>query len=302
MDLPENGRCSVTCLYLPSTWRRSRGLVIRSEWTSISRLRTSLLLTRSAGSMLLSVCGTEAYETLKNLVRPASLKDKSYGDLVAIMDTHLNPKSSKLKYRYELFTARRKPGESIAAFVTRLQSLSQHCAYKDDVIAEMLRDAFVFGVNDVQIQRQLFREKEEFSLQSAIDTATAIELSAKDASALHARKEPQVEPVLKVSPDKPQFNKSAKKISCYRCGGGPHLATACRFREAVCRACNNGTLRRFAAAANPTVSRPQRSLRRSLFLLMETTTYRNVHSPRQCLILSALHLLHLQTVHMSSSL
>ena len=76
---------------------------------------------------------------------------------LAIMNTHLNTNSSKLKYRNELFTARHKTGESIAAFVTtRLQSLSQHCTYKDSVIAEMLRDAFVFGVNDIQIQRQLF--------------------------------------------------------------------------------------------------------------------------------------------------
>ena len=35
--------------------------------------------------LVLSACGTEAYKTLKNLVRPVSLKDKSYTDLVEIL-------------------------------------------------------------------------------------------------------------------------------------------------------------------------------------------------------------------------
>ena len=52
-------------------------------------------------SMLLSACGTETYKTLKNLVRPASLKDKSYNDLVTIMDT-LNPPSSSIDTSYLL--------------------------------------------------------------------------------------------------------------------------------------------------------------------------------------------------------
>ena len=52
--------------------------------------------------MLLSACGTEAYEMLKNSVCLALLKDKTYKDLVATMDAHLHPKLSKLKYRYKL--------------------------------------------------------------------------------------------------------------------------------------------------------------------------------------------------------
>ena len=55
--------------------------------------------------ILLSACGNSTFKTLKNLVRPQQLKDKSFKELVAIMDKkHLNPPSSKLKYRYELFT------------------------------------------------------------------------------------------------------------------------------------------------------------------------------------------------------
>ena len=117
---------------------------------------------------------------------PGKLTDKPYNDLVAAMNRHINPPSSKIRYRYELFSSTRQPGESIASFVTRLQSIGQYCAY-GDATAEMLKDAFVFGINDVQVQRRLFQEKEEFSLQTAIEIATTMELSAKDASRIHAK-------------------------------------------------------------------------------------------------------------------
>ena len=63
------------------------------------------------------------------------------------------------------------------AFITPLQSLRQHCAYKDEFTAEVLRNGFVFGINNVQIQHQLFWEKDEFSLQTAIDTVWTNEQS-----------------------------------------------------------------------------------------------------------------------------
>lgn len=66
------------------------------------------------------------------------------------------------------------------------QSIGQHCVYGDAVLKEMLKDAFIFGINDIQIQRRLFQEKDDFNLQTAIEIATAIELSGKDASRLHA--------------------------------------------------------------------------------------------------------------------
>ena len=109
-------------------------------------------------SILLSVCGAETFETLKNLIAPAKLKETSYNDIVAAMKKHLNPPSSKLKYRHELFTTVRKAGEPISTFVSQLQAIGQHCAYGDKT-NEMIKDAFVFGINDAQIQRRFFQER-----------------------------------------------------------------------------------------------------------------------------------------------
>ena len=48
-------------------------------------------------SILLLVCGTNTFEMLKNLVHPQKLTHKSFEDLVADMEKHLNPLSLKLQ-------------------------------------------------------------------------------------------------------------------------------------------------------------------------------------------------------------
>ena len=136
--------------------------------------------------ILLSACGSATYEELRNLVRPDALRDKSYTQLVQAMKKHLNPPSSKIMHQYKLFTTVRQPGDSIAKFVAQLQAIGRHCTYSDATWTEMLRDAFVFGVNDTQIQRRLFQEEKDFSLKTAIEITNSIEMSGKNAARLQA--------------------------------------------------------------------------------------------------------------------
>lgn len=145
---------------------------------------------------VLTVCGPTAYEVLRNLAQPAQLKDKSYSDLVALMKKHLDPTSLCIMYRYTLFTAIRKPGESIATYVSHLQAIA---AYEEGSLKEMLQDAFVFGINDPQIQRRLFQEKADasFTLEKAVELATTIELSSKDSLRLNTQQPSSVHRIFK---------------------------------------------------------------------------------------------------------
>ena len=97
-----------------SMYRRALGPVIQSSWISPLMHRKLLHLKRSVPLLVVP----KRMKMLNNFVPPASSKDKSYNDLVATMDAHLHPKSSNLKYRYELMTACCKLGEPITAFVT----------------------------------------------------------------------------------------------------------------------------------------------------------------------------------------
>ena len=187
---------------------------------------------------------------------PAKLKEKSYNDIVAAMKNHLDPPSSKLRFRYELFSSVHQPGESIPSFILWLQAIGQHCAYGDST-NEMLKDAFVFGINDMQIQCWLFQGKGDFTLQTTIELATAIELSTKDAAHLHKSSTQQVH---KLDSDK----ETSRKITCYRCGG-PHLAPQCRFVDAVCQACG-----RRATSPRCVIARPRSLSPRPAHLLLQS--------------------------------
>ena len=50
-------------------------------------------------AILLSLCGAGTYSLLRNLVAPAKPSDKSYDELVRVMNEHQNPKLSVIVER-----------------------------------------------------------------------------------------------------------------------------------------------------------------------------------------------------------
>ena len=81
------------------------------------------------------------------LLRPTGLEEKSYDKLVKLLEDHFNPKPSETVERFKFNTRFRKPGESVAVFITQLRSLSERCNYGASLEA-MLRDLLVGGIND----------------------------------------------------------------------------------------------------------------------------------------------------------
>ena len=64
-------------------------------------------------AILLNSGGAETYSLLKNLVAPAKPSDKSYDELIRVMNEHQNPKPSVIMERYKFNKRDRQPGESI---------------------------------------------------------------------------------------------------------------------------------------------------------------------------------------------
>ena len=52
-------------------------------------------------SVLLTVCGKETYSLVKNLVAPNNVKDKSFEQIVSLLDRHLQPKLSVTVARFK---------------------------------------------------------------------------------------------------------------------------------------------------------------------------------------------------------
>ena len=186
-------------------------------------------------AVLLSVCGPSTFQLIKNLVSPNKPSSKSFTELVDLVKTHYNPKPLTIVSRFKFSACARRQGETVAAFVTRLRQLTEHCSY-GATLEEMLCDHLVGGINDERLQRHLLSEP-ELTFQKAFDLAQAHESAAKYVKDLQASQSPgEVHAVSNKSP----IMKDATvhdTSNCCRCGGD-HRASKCKFRESECLHCS----------------------------------------------------------------
>ncbi|XP_034549867.1 uncharacterized protein K02A2.6-like [Notolabrus celidotus] len=185
-------------------------------------------------SILLSACGAKTYKLIRNLATPRKPGDIPYDELVQLVGNHHNPRPSEILQRFKFHSHFRKPGQSVANFVAELRQLSEHCHF-GAVLDDMLRDRLVCGISNDAIQRRLLGETPPLTFKKALEISQGMEMAANDtkdiqkghvgsqsAAVHHIRKEP---------------GKYAKRVECFRCGGA-HYANDCKFKEAVCHACN----------------------------------------------------------------
>ena len=66
---------------------------------------------------------------------------------------HYSPTPAESVQRYKFRSWVRKPGESVATFVSELRSLADFCNF-GGVLEDMLCDRIVCGINDTAIQRR----------------------------------------------------------------------------------------------------------------------------------------------------
>ena len=108
-------------------------------------------------AILLISGNAETYSLLRNLVAPVKPSDKSYDELLRVMNEHQNPKPSVIMERYKFNKSDRQPGESISFYVTELKRLSKHCDF-DVTLEDMISDRLVCGVRSPKIQQRLLAE------------------------------------------------------------------------------------------------------------------------------------------------
>ena len=183
-------------------------------------------------SIFLLVIGPKTYKLLCSLVSPNKPGDKSFAELVQALKSHYNPEPSEIVERYKFHTRFRKPGESVATFVSELRTLAQTCNFGDS-LGDMLRDHLVCGINDDYIQRRLLSEP-RLDFKKAMELALGLETAVKNARELQSsgREFAPMEGVNKLDSGDSEAAKP-----CYRCGKTSHLPWKCPFREAKCFNC-----------------------------------------------------------------
>ena len=213
------------------------------DWNSYTERLEQYLMANEVGSpekkraVLLSSVGASTYKLIRNLTSPHPPGSRTYKEIIDLVRDHFNPKPSVIVQRLKFHTRTRLPGESVAAFMAQLRQLSEFCEFGDK-LNEMLRDRLVCGINDSRIQRRLLSEP-ELTPKKAFELAQALETVDKDArevmTSCHIDVQPTQVNVLQKKPNRSATPPTNGPV-CYRCGNS-HLATNCRFMDAICHFC-----------------------------------------------------------------
>lgn len=78
-------------------------------------------------AVLLTVIGQKTYDTLRSLLAPARPRDKTYDELVSVLQKHYDPKPLVIGERFRFYQRSQKAGESIADFIADLRRLNINC-------------------------------------------------------------------------------------------------------------------------------------------------------------------------------
>lgn len=123
------------------------------------------------------------YQLIRNLFAPAKPVDKSFRELVTLVNDHHTPPPSVTVQRFNFNSHSQKDGETIAQFVADLRRLSEHCTFQDK-LDDMLRNCLVCGIKDSQVQRRLLSETDR-TFKKAFELAQASEVAEKNVRDLH---------------------------------------------------------------------------------------------------------------------
>ena len=185
-------------------------------------------------AILLSVCGASTYQLIRNLVSPQKPSEKTFDELVKLVQEHHQPPPSVTVQQFAFHSRTRKEGESIANFVAHLRELSEHCQF-GDTLNDMLRDRLICGCNDDRLQRLLLAKPPPLTFDKAFTIAQAHESAERSAKDLLRPDSSQVNS-LKGQRD-PNFSRDrAVSIECYRCLGA-HSPAVWRFKDVACSFC-----------------------------------------------------------------
>ena len=205
----------------------------------------------------LTMVGKEAYDLLKDLAYPETLKVKKVKDLKMLLMGHLRPVHFEATERARFHTIMRRAEEPLRDFLLRLQRQASKCNFGTQLTIQ-LRDRIVAGVNEPEIQKRLLREvaltyeKAKAILETWDDVNSALasqisqvhfqEKSTKPqhASRQNFRQRPRQSAPSNQSHFKKRTTSNPARFQHHSCNscGGPHRRDTCKFAKAECHSCH----------------------------------------------------------------
>lgn len=208
-------------------------------------------------AILLSVCGEQTYATLRALLFPRRPGEVDYDDVVRVLSEHFDPKPSELLGRCRFHKRDQLPSETISQYVAALRTFAKDCNFGTSPapaapsqassstteqgassitpstmlpLNVMLRDRFICGIKDANLQQRLLVER-DITFERAFDIALAAESAASQQAQMKAPS--QVPEVYSTSCATTNQELLAFTGACFRCTG-KHEAATCKHCDAIC--------------------------------------------------------------------
>ena len=124
---------------------------------------------------LLSDIGPKTYTVLKSLTTPTLPAECEFKRLKEVLVQHYKPKPLIIAERFAFHKRDQRPEEKINDFLIELRKLAQSCDF-GDFLEQALRDRFVCGLANLNLQKRLLTEK-NLTLERAVSIATAMEMA-----------------------------------------------------------------------------------------------------------------------------
>ena len=186
------------------------------------------------------MCGKETYSLVKSLTSPSKVRDKSFEQIVSLLDRHLQPKPSVTVARFQFNMCVRKSHQAVTEYIAELRRLTEHCNF-GVTLNDMLKDRLVCGVNDAHMQKRLLAD-DDLTFDRAQKLCLSMEAASRDAgilarSSTPAAEQPEGEAVHKTDVRHPTCSRCGRQhgdrcrhatTTCFKCGKVGHLARMCR--------------------------------------------------------------------------
>lgn len=130
-------------------------------------------------AFLISVIGSEAYKSLRDLCHPALPKDKPFEFLCELLRKQFSPQISIFRERVKFYNARQETYENVTQWYGKLKRLSVDCKFSGN-LESVLLDKFITGLRPGQVLDRLCEESETLKLEQALDIAVNKECAAKE--------------------------------------------------------------------------------------------------------------------------
>jgi Arc/MetJ-type ribon-helix-helix transcriptional regulator len=135
-------------------------------------------------AILLNFAGEDAIEVFKTFEFSAG-DDKKLDKVIEQFERYCNPRKNVVFERYQFWKITQRDSETVDQFVTRLKNKVKSFEYTS--VDDMVRDKFVFSIQDLTVKERLLREEKLTLEKASISMARAAEASKEQIKVMNAR-------------------------------------------------------------------------------------------------------------------